>query len=133
MGYHILKFSWAQNVDSIEQFCEDGRRLGVYVLCDIFVPLATDHNIFMLGVIPPIKPSCGSSCLGASHFEVWNFFYRWWIKRVGRMLNIWALAWTYMRLPQYSCVMADGLPQILSIDDYTCISLVPCFLEWHCS
>jgi hypothetical protein len=84
-----LKFIWAQNVeDSIEQFCGDGRRLDVYVLCGIFVPLATDNNIFMLGVFPPTKPSCGILYLGASHFEVWNFSYRCWIKRVGRLLHI---------------------------------------------
>ena len=75
-------------MDSIEQFCGVGRRLCVYVLCDIFVPLATDNNIFMLGVILPTKPSCGSLYLDASHFEIWNFFYRFWIKRVGRLLHI---------------------------------------------
>ena len=84
---YILKFISAQNVeDSVEQSCGYGRRLGVHVLCDIFVPLATNNNLFMLGVIPPIKPSCGSLYLGASHFEVWNFSYRFWIKRVGRLL-----------------------------------------------
>lgn len=115
--YYILKFSWTQNVeDSIEQFCGDGRRLGVYVIYDIFEPFTTDCNIFMLGVIPLTKPSCGSSYLGASHFEIWNFSYRCWIKRVGRLLHICSLAVTCMRLPQYSCAMVDNLPQILSID-----------------
>jgi hypothetical protein len=51
--FEILKFIWAKNAeDSIEQFCGDGRRLSVYVLCDTFVPFATEHKIFMLEVIP---------------------------------------------------------------------------------
>jgi hypothetical protein len=61
------------------------------------------------------KPSYGSSCLGALLFEVRNFSYKHWIKRVGRLLHILALAVVCMRLPQYSCVI-DNLLQILGID-----------------
>lgn len=101
--------------------------VSCYIL-NSFVGMVGDC-VFMFYVIrlchmpPTIKYSCwksfhstepgyGSSYSGALYFDVWIFSYRHWIKRVGRLLHILALAVICVRLPQYSCVMVDNAVDI---------------------